>query len=97
MANLQLDLSDFKDLIKDLEKVSDNVMEEAYPYFKSVTPIRTGNARSNTNRRKLVIKADYAYADRLDHGWSRQAPNGMVDPTVSFIEDEVRRQIGRID
>lgn len=97
MANLQLDLSDFKDLIKDLEKVSDNVMEEAYPYFKSVTPIRTGNARSNTNRRKLVIKADYAYADRLDNGWSRQAPNGMVDPTVSFIEDEVRRQIGRID
>jgi hypothetical protein len=97
MAKLTLDLKDFEDLINDLEKVSDKVMEEAYPYFKSVTPISSGTARSNTSTRKLKIKADYAYADRLDNGWSRQAPNGMVDPTISFIEDEVRKQIGRID
>jgi len=33
----------------------------------------------------------------LDDGWSKQAPKGFTAPTEDFIEDEVARQVGRID
>jgi hypothetical protein len=45
--------------------------------------------------RDTTIKADYAYAHRLDTGWSSQAPDGMVDPTIAYMEkliaDNVRK------
>lgn len=82
---------DNKGVIKtfeDMEKLPDTLLERTYRYFKSVTPIRSGNARNNTvvDRQNLEITADYPYAGRLDDGYSKQAPRGMVEPTLSYME-----------
>ena len=80
--------------INELERALDpnNLAKEAYNYFKRETPIRTGNARNNTRLRNDEIQADYAYAQRLDSGYSSQSPQGMTKPTEKFIQEYIRRQ-----
>ena len=70
----------------------DTLAREAYDYFRSVTPVKTGNARSKTRLQGDEIKADYAYATRLDQGSSRQAPDGMSAPTTKFIQEYIKKQ-----
>ena len=64
----------------------DAVPGQAYTFFKAHTPIRTGNARSRTVLKKDTIIAAYPYAQRLDDGYSRQAPDGMTKPTEAFVQ-----------
>lgn len=64
----------------------DAVPAQAFTFFKAHTPIRTGNARSRTVLKKDTIVAGYAYADRLDNGYSPQAPDGMSRPTEAFVQ-----------
>jgi len=84
-------------LLKDAEKVAENVGQKAYQYFKDITPKRSGNAQRNTkyDRGTKTITADYPYAERLDKGWSKQAPKGMTEPTEKqlekWVEEEVRK------
>jgi len=86
---------DKKKLINGLEKIIDGVPEKAYTFFVGETPVRSGNARRNTRLRKETIKADYAYAGRLDDGWSRQAPDGMVDPTIDYVDRLISEKLRR--
>jgi len=98
MANIKVNTRDFEQLLGQLDKLPGKVMKKAEPDMVRNTPIRSGNARRNTKRRgDTKIVANYGYAGRLDDGWSRQAPDGFTDPTIDFIEDEVSRQVGRID
>lgn len=69
----------------------DALPERAYKFFKASTPIDTGNAKSRTRLTGNTIRANYNYAKRLDEGYSRQAPNGMTEPTKEFIEKELRK------
>ena len=80
--------------INQLEKALDpnNLAKEAYDYFKRETPIRSGNARSRTRLQGNEIQADYAYAQRLDDGYSPQAPFGMTKPTEKFIQEYINKQ-----
>jgi hypothetical protein len=55
------------------------------------TPVRTGNARRRTRLTGQTIRADYAYAVPLDQGWSRQSPQGMVRPTLRWLQRTLRR------
>lgn len=68
---------------------------EAYDVFYDETPIRTGNARSKTRLRGNTIDANYPYAQRLDDGYSRQSPRGMVQPTLAYLRRRFRQIIGR--
>jgi hypothetical protein len=81
--------------INQLEKALDpnNLAQEAYAYFRRATPIRTGNARRSTYLQGNEIQADYAYAQRLDDGYSPQAPRGMTEPTEKFIQEYIRKQV----
>lgn len=91
-------------LFDDIEKLAPHVLEEGYEYFKSITPIDSGNARSKTvlkqsrqfDSRNNKIHAKYAYAGRLDEGWSKQAKKGMTGPTSDkmqdFADDYVRKE-----
>lgn len=67
----------------------------AFTFFKNITPIKTGNARNNTNYESKpnggVIKGDYPYVNRLNEGYSQQAKNGMTQPTIQEIRRLVRR------
>jgi len=80
--------------INQLERALDpkNLAKEAYDYFKRETPIRSGNARSNTRLQGDEIWADYAYAQRLDAGYSSQSPRGMTKPTEKFIQEYIKKQ-----
>ena len=70
---------------------SDKLAAAAYKYFRDHTPIKTGNARRNTHLVRDTIEADYRYAQRLDNGYSGQAPNGMTKPTEQFIKDWIAK------
>lgn len=62
------------------------VPREAYQYWLSQTPVRSGHARRSTRLVQQEIQARYAYAQRLDQGWSSQAPDGMSQPTQQWLE-----------
>ena len=93
---IKIDDGDFQRMIKVLRDVPDDVVDQAYDYFKAKTPIRSGNARRNTKLRNKTIHAEYHYAGRLDEGYSNQARNGMTDPTVDFVVSEINRRTGRV-
>jgi hypothetical protein len=80
--------------IDQLEKAfnPNNLAKEAYDYFRGITPERTGNAKRSTRLRNDEIQADYAYAQRLDGGYSNQAPQGMTKPTEKFIQEYIKKQ-----
>jgi hypothetical protein len=69
--------------------------KEAYNYFKDITPERSGNAKRRTRLSGDTIRADYPYAQRLDDGYSRQAPRGMVEPTEKWLAKKVKQIKGK--
>jgi hypothetical protein len=69
--------------------------QEALTEFKSLTPIDRGNARRRTTLRNNEIRADYPYAQRLDSGWSKQAPQGMTQPFEQWVRAKVRKIFGK--
>ena len=79
-----------------LNKNLKQLPQEAYDVFYQNTPVRTGNARRNTNLVNNTIKAEYPYAKRLDMGWSSQRPNGMTLPTLKFITKRVKQLLKQV-
>lgn len=70
----------------------DHMANGAYTIFYKNTPVRSGNARRNTELRRDEIQARYPYAQRLDEGYSKQSPKGMVEPTIKWLQEYVRKQ-----
>jgi hypothetical protein len=86
---------------KQLAEVPDKVVQQAFRYFVKITPIGSGpdsgNARRNTRlENDTTIVADYVYSERLDKGYSKQAPNGMVKPTEAEIRKLLDREVNKI-
>lgn len=73
----------------------DDLNDEALEKFKDLTPIDTGRARKNTRLKerndKATIEGRYPYAQRLDKGWSRQAPEGMTKPFADWWKKRVKQ------
>jgi hypothetical protein len=65
------------------------VSDVAYKAYVKNTPLKTGNARRKTVKSGNDIDANYPYAQRLEEGYSKQAPKGMTEPTI----EEVRRYV----
>lgn len=89
---------DYGDVERQFERagaIPKRVMDDAYKFFKAETPIRSGNARRNTfyDRNSLTIEASYPYAGRLNEGYSQQAPQGMVEPTIEYIDKQVKNRV----
>ena len=95
---MRIDTSEFDKLMRELAKVPSESVKQAGGYFKGITPKRTGNARNKTvtNERKSRIEANYPYAGRLDEGYSKQAPKGMSDPTIDYLENIINSKVGRL-
>lgn len=76
-------------------KLLQPIPKKGYDHFKTVTPIDSGNAKSktkySTTRNGGRITGDYNYANRLNNGYSRQAPEGMTEPTIEHIQKEIKR------
>jgi hypothetical protein len=80
---------------KKLNKIEQDLRQlpaEAAEVFKQNTPVRTGNARSKTGLKgQDSIVANYPYAQKLDNGYSRQAPDGMTKPTKRYIKQRLNQ------
>jgi hypothetical protein len=85
-----------KNRVAQVDKVLDanRLAQVAGEYFKKVTPVDTGNARRSTSVQGNTVYAHYPYAKRLDQGYSKQAPKGMVQPTIDFLRQYVKQQLG---
>jgi len=95
---MSVNTQEFSNLSKLVKSELDIVVTEAYKFYKQQTPIRSGNARRNTTLNSNKIVSDYAYAQRLNTGWSKQAPGGMTEPTTEYIEKKlIPAAIGRIN
>ena len=67
--------------------------QQALAEFKDLTPVRKGNARRKTTLQNEKIEANYPYAQRLDEGWSNQAPDGMSKPTEKELSRLLDKKI----
>jgi hypothetical protein len=76
------------------EITAQKMTDVGYPVFYRNTPVRTGNARHHTLKSTDEIDALYPYAQRLDQGWSRQSPNGMVKPTMAAVREYIKKTLG---
>jgi hypothetical protein len=97
MINVKLTVQDeITPMLRRQQQALRQFPDQAITEFVDLTPVRSGNAR---NRTKLVnrntIVADYPYAQRLDQGWSRQAPRGMTQPFEAWVRRWVKRVFGR--
>jgi hypothetical protein len=75
------------EILLDENKLAD----EGAKFMKSITPIKSGNAKRNTNANGNMIEARYPYAKRLDEGWSKQNQIGLIQPTIDHLEELIRK------
>lgn len=82
----------------DIERIKKElkvVPKEAHQEFRALTPIRSGNARRRTLLVGETIQANYPYAQRLDEGWSKQAPKGITRPWEQWFRKRIQKIMGR--
>jgi hypothetical protein len=86
---------------KQLRSIQDQLKAlppRAHREFVALTPIARvngGNARRNTRLQNSTIIADYPYAQRLDDGYSRQAPQGMTRPWEVWMAKTIKTIFGK--
>jgi hypothetical protein len=89
--NIAFNDSDLKRTLREFVK---EVADEAFKTAKSNTPIKTGNARRNWTRsvtaKDAVIQNRVPYIERLEAGASRQAPKGILKPTLTEIKGKYK-------
>jgi len=94
MFKIKIDNTETKKHISNISKGIKKTFKKSYEYFKDKTPYRTGNAKSRTKFvNNNTIHADYRYAKRLDTGYSKQAPDGMTNPTLDYLEKELKKLV----
>tara|TARA_R110002012_G_scaffold316600_1_gene531751 strand:+ start:572 stop:865 length:294 start_codon:yes stop_codon:yes gene_type:complete len=97
-VGIKINKRDLAQLDKDINKAINDSMKTTYIFFRKITPIDEGNARRNTDydARTLTITGNYPYAKRLDTGWSKQAPKGMTQPSLVFLEKQLKSEFAKI-
>jgi len=87
MIDIKLDIQDriTGDITK-LKRELGAVPKAAVTEYQKLTPIKSGNARKRTTLQGNTIKANYPYAQRLDEGYSKQAPQGMTKPWEQWLQ-----------
>jgi hypothetical protein len=78
-----------------IKKQLRTVPTDAHKEFVALTPVRSGNARRNTLLKGNQINANYPYAQRLDEGWSKQAPRGIVRPWELWFRKRIKQIMGK--
>ena len=91
----RVNLTQFNKQISQALHALDDLPEFAEKTMRAKTPIRSGNARRNTNLRgNNTVIADYPYAERLEDNWSPQTKGqGIISPTEQAIQKEVDRRL----
>jgi len=90
-VDIRVGQNNVQNMLSRIQKELAAYPQDAEVEFKKLTPVRTGNARRHTalNGQKTEIRADYPYAQRLDDGYSPQAPRGMTDPFLKWSQRRI--------
>jgi hypothetical protein len=90
----KVNLTQFKQQMSRAVNALDDLPEFTQTTMKANTPIRSGNARRNTNLQGNKVTADYPYAQRLEDNSSPQTRGqGIIAPTEAAIQREVERRL----
>jgi HK97 gp10 family phage protein len=96
MAQIQVSgISDLKSEIdKELRSLIKELASEVETRARANTPIRSGNARRNwqtqVREQNFTVSNRVPYIERLEAGASKQAPRGIIGPTLSQIKGRQR-------
>jgi len=78
-----------KDVQRQVDRVIDRVSDDIVVVARANTPIRLGKARNGWKKKRLsqgaLIENRVIYIDKLDQGSSKQAPRGILIPTIQEI------------
>jgi hypothetical protein len=78
-----------RSLKQTLAELADEVLVDA----RANTPIKSGNARRNWTKKvtenNFEVQNKVPYIERLEAGASRQAPKGIIGPTLAQIKGKV--------
>ena len=95
LLGFKLDLgSAASDLQKDLGRFTEQVMADVLTTSQKYTPRRSGQAARNWKKSgtgtATTVTNRLPYINRLDSGSSRQAPNGIIKPTLDEVSKRNR-------
>jgi hypothetical protein len=86
----------FDKRMKELAGLPSYLVNEALKITKDNTPVASGNARKKTIKKGNKIVSNYAYAGRLNEGYSKQAPQGFTKPTIEQLDDKTQKYVRKI-
>ena len=91
---------DISDLERSVDRLISDISKKTLATAKANTPIRTGLARNSWTKKEgpglFEVSNSVPYIPFLDKGISRQAPQGIVKPTVRTIAGKIKnRRLGR--
>jgi len=93
---LKVNSSVFEKRMKKLSGLPKFLLADALRLTKENTPVASGNARNKTTIKGNKVVSDYAYAGRLDDGYSKQAPQGFTKPTIEQLDDDATKFVRKI-
>ena len=68
--------------------------EDVLSFLEEITPVDTGLCRDSWEMQisdtDAVFTNDTEYASYLDEGWSKQAPQGMIQPLLRILPKMVQ-------
>ena len=82
------------DLKKELAQMVKDLGETTLQEARAKTPVKSGNARSKWTKSQTNSQFEVAnrvpYIERLEAGASRQAPRGIIGPTLTAIKGKTK-------
>jgi len=93
---IKIDAKVFDNRMKELAGLPSYLVNKALKITKDNTPVASGNARRKTIKKRNTIVSNYAYAGRLNEGYSKQAPKGFTQPTIEQLDDEAQKYVRKI-
>jgi hypothetical protein len=82
------------DLKKELAQMVKDLGELTLQEARGKTPVKSGNARSKWTKSQTANNFEVAnrvpYIEKLEAGASRQAPRGIIGPTLTAIKGRVK-------
>lgn len=83
-----------RELRSEVEQTVRQAADEVYVEARARTPIKSGNARKNwkksVSKENFVVENRVPYIERLEAGASRQAPKGIIGPTLTAVKGKLR-------
>lgn len=81
-------------LNRDLQRFVERLATDIQAAAKANTPVKTGNARRNwqkdTRQPGITVNNRVPYIERLEAGASKQAPRGIIGPTLQQIKGKYK-------